>query len=358
MEDQFHPATGVPGNGPVRGDSDALTAPEQAGESSPSEPYAAPPNKPAEPGESPAGYSSPHGRPLDDAPSRRSGGARVAVWVLSAALVLLLAGGTWLTLQYLAAQDQIVEQKNEIEKQRELIEKKESFGAAMGALMTTTAKFDGVLTASVVPWGTYEGLVERAWTYRWDAERLADATDQVEFETQQLEQTWAAAQLEVGSNASATAYEAAIDSLGGGFVRSVLDNESCGGEESVLGCVYDNDPFVVHFDAAENTQPFMTDEIRTGIAYHEFAHVLQFTNPEASEVAVAAFGGDWEVMADCFALTYLPGWALDHVVWTSSYEYWDVSIGYGVTCSEPQRQTVRDWYGQLGVQPQTLGTEP
>lgn len=250
-----------------------------------------------------------------------------------------------------------MEQDNKIQQQRELIEEKESFGAAMGTLMTTTEKFDAVLTASVVPWETYERLAERAWTFRWDVAELAAATDQVEFETQQLEQAWAVAQLEMQSNASGSVYEAVIDSLGGGFVRSVLDNESCDGGESVLGCVYENDPLVVHFDAAENTQPFMTDEIRTGIAYHEFAHVLQFTNPEASEVAVTSFGGDWEVMADCFALTYLPGWALDHVVWTSSHEYWEVSIGHGVTCSEPQRQAVRDWYGQVGVQPQTIGTE-
>jgi hypothetical protein len=302
--------------------------------------------------------------PPAETPARRSRGAKVAVWLLSAALLLLVGAGTWLVLQYVAAQeliseqeDEIRQQEDEIEQQRELIDEKESFGAAMTALMVTTEKFSGVLTASVVPWDSYDRLVERAWSHRWDAVKLAADTGQVELETEQLELAWTTAQTEAASNASGTTYEAVIDSLGDGFVRSVLDTESCGDDQFILGCVYENDPYLVHFDAVENTQPYMTDEIRTGIAYHEFAHVLQFTNPDATEVALEAFAGDWEVMADCFALTYLPGWKLDHVVWTSSYEYWDVNIGYGVTCTEPQRQAVRDWYAQLGVKPQTVGAE-
>ena len=51
----------------------------------------------------------------------------------------------------------------------------------------------------------------------------------------------------------------------------------------------------------------MNDWLRTGLAYHEYAHVLQFNNPEQTETAVESFGGDWETMADCYALTFLPG---------------------------------------------------
>ena len=63
-----------------------------------------------------------------------------------------------------------------------------------------------------------------------------------------------------------------------------------------------------------------------------------------------SFGGDSETMADCFALTYLPGWKLDHRIWTSSYMYWDVNIGYGYTCNEQQREAVRTWYDGLVFQ--------
>ena len=84
------------------------------------------------------------------------------------------------------------------------------------------------------------------------------------------------------------------------------------------------------------------------LSYHEFAHVLQFTNPQPTTTALDAFGGDSETMADCYALTYLPGWKLHHRVWVSSYQYYEVDIGYGYTCNESQRQVVRDWYEQLG----------
>lgn len=76
--------------------------------------------------------------------------------------------------------------------------------------------------------------------------------------------------------------------------------------------------------------------------------MLQFTNPELTEEAVEAFGGDHETMADCFALTYLAGWTLDHRVYVTRYSWWDVNIGYGYTCNDSQKQVVRDWYTQLG----------
>jgi hypothetical protein len=62
-------------------------------------------------------------------------------------------------------------------------------------------------------------------------------------------------------------------------------------------------------------------------------------------------------MADCFALTYLPGWKLDHRIWINSYSWWDVSLGYGLTCDESQRQVVRNWYGSLGYEPRALSQE-
>lgn len=208
-----------------------------------------------------------------------------------------------------------------------------------------------------MPWRTYDQLAERAWINRWDATRMSALTGRVGQVTAELESVWTSAQQEVSSNASGTTYEAVIDRLGGGFVRTVLDDQQCGtAHEGILGCVWESDPYLVHFSAAENTQPYMTDHIRTGIAYHEFAHVLQFTNPTPTDAALPAFDGDYETMADCFALTFLDGWTLDHQVWTSDYEYWDVSVGYGHVCSEPQRQAIRDWHAQLGVKPQVVGS--
>lgn len=47
---------------------------------------------------------------------------------------------------------------------------------------------------------------------------------------------------------------------------------------------------------------------------------------------------------------YLPGWKLDHQILTSRYEYWDVSLGYGLTCDETQRQAIRTWIDSPGIE--------
>ena len=82
---------------------------------------------------------------------KRSRGAVATAWILGILLVLALGAAAFVTVQFLAAQDRIAEQQqeisdqqDEIEQQKELIDQKESFGAAMSALMGTAAQFDGV----------------------------------------------------------------------------------------------------------------------------------------------------------------------------------------------------------------------
>lgn len=144
-------------------------------------------------------------------PARRSKGAVVAIWLLGLALVLVLAAGAWLVVQFIEAQEQISDQKNriseqddEIEQQKELIEQKDTFGAAMNGLLDTVAQFEGAMTTSVVPWDKYQVLVNRAWAHRWDAEKLAADTEQVDIAAEQIGAVWASAQQEVGSNATGT----------------------------------------------------------------------------------------------------------------------------------------------------------
>ena len=274
---------------------------------------------------------------------------RLALILLGVGLALTIGAVIFLVVQLLSANSRIAEQNRELDQQRELIEKKETFGAAMAQLLETASLLDGSLMSSLVPLDSYESIARLAWSHRWSAGSVEADTRRIQSEEATLKDLVSEASAQAGSNTSGTTYEAVIDDLGGGHATTVIDDADTLCEADVLACVVYDDPFAVHFDAADAGQPYMTDWLRTGIAYHEFAHVLQMTNPDATDTALEAFGGDPETMADCFALTYLSGWTLDHRVYVSSYEYWDVSIGYGYTCDETQAQAVRDWYGQLGV---------
>lgn len=243
---------------------------------------------------------------------------------------------------------QIIDQEVHIKEQQELIDKKETFGNAMNELLDSVREFDGALMANIVPFASYEKIATQAWENRWDGEILDADTGTVVGYTRELETQLTDAATQATTNVTGTKYEDVIDQLGGGHVTSVLDDADALCKKDVLACVTSEDPYVVHFDAASHRAPHLNDWLRTGLAYHEFAHVLQFTNPTPTESAVKAFGGDLETMADCFALTYLDGWSLNHRVWKDSTRYWNVSIGYGYTCNESQRQTVRKWYGELG----------
>ena len=261
-----------------------------------------------------------------------------AVTVIALALIRLEAANT-----------RIGNQDLEIEEQQDLIDKKETFGAAMEILLDTAESFAGVKTASVVPFERFETVAASAWTHRWDAATLTRDITTVENETAGLTELLATAGIEATTNGTGSVYETITDQLGRGFVTTLVDDARalCG---DVLACVFSGDPYAVHFDAAASGEPHMNDFLRTGVAYHEMAHVLQFTNPEPTKIAVAAFGGDVETMADCFALTYLDGWSLNHRVYINRYEYWIVDIGYGYTCNDAQKQVIRDWYEPLGFQ--------
>ncbi len=216
--------------------------------------------------------------------------------------------------------------------------------------MTTAASFDGLPYATIVNTYWLSSLIDRGWEDRWNRSSMVINTNAVDKETKALDDIAAAAALEASVNSSGTVFEAKTDSLGQGYLTTSLNTADAACDDtSAWGCVSGVDPYTVHFDAAEiGAMPFMTDRIRAGVAYHEFAHVLQMTNPDPTDTAAEAFSGDWETMADCYALTVLPGWTLDHTVWVSDYEYWEISVGCGYTCNASQKHVIRDWIAQVG----------
>jgi len=285
---------------------------------------------------------------------KRSRKALIAIILLIVALLAALGALAFYLLQLSAANDRIADQKQQIQEQKDLIDKKETFGAAMAGLLETASQFDGVLMPSLVPVDDYEDIATQGWYHRWKGEALVKDTTTVNGYTDDLTALLTKAATEAGTNTTGSTYETVTDQLGGGFVSSLIDDADSLCESDVLACVFSEDPYTVHFDAADASVEYMTDWLKTGVAYHEFAHVLQMTNPDPTEIALESFGGDVETMADCFALTYLDGWKLDHRIFITSYSWWDVSIGYGYTCDETQKQAVRDWYGALGYQTQPI----
>ena len=306
----------------------------------------APPPTAAEPTPAAPVDTPPPPADAPDAPTKPPKKKRRIGWIITVILLslALIATGVVLALTLI----RLAEARDRIDEQNNLIDEKETFSAAMHELTATANQFDGVLYASIVPESRLERLAQRGWEDRRNVAALNQDTIDALTMRDELAHVLAAASEQATTNGSGTKYEAVIDSLGDGFVTAVVDNADklCG--EDVLACVLSDDPYTVHFDKGDANQPYMTDWLRTGLAYHEFAHVLQTTNPEATATALEAFDGNDEKMADCYALTYLDGWTLDHTVWVSDYQYWEVSIGYGYTCNKAQKQVVRDWYEQLG----------
>lgn len=279
--------------------------------------------------------------------------------VLGVLLLGALAIGGWLYLQLDEAhgqirnqQEQLDEQDQQLEEQKEIIDQKETFSAAMVRLQDTMQGVDGLPFATLAEDDRFEELATQGWAHRWHVNAVKTDTRAVEEITTKLDEVVTAARAEAAANSTGTAWEAALDQLGRGYVSMVMDPDAtfCG-DDQAMACVRSDDPFVVHVVAPSDAEPQNSDWIRTGVAYHEFAHVLQYTNPVQTDATLPVFGGDVERMADCYALTMLDGWTLDHRSWVNAYEYWDVSIGYGYTCNDSERQAIRDWHAQLGPTP-------
>lgn len=304
----------------------------------------------------PAATVSPEQLPAPIPPAKKKStvGMIVTVILLSLSLIGALAVLVIYIMELDDANARIADQQREIDEQQILIDEKETFGAAMEELLHSASEFNGALMNELVPFDDYETVAQQAWTHRWDGKKVKADTETVRTFTRELAALKSEAAAEASTNTTGSTYEAVMDSLGTGFVSSVIEDADTLCKKDVLACVLSDDPYTVHFDTGSNALPYMNEWIRTGVAYHEFAHVLQFTNPTPTAAAEKAFGGDWETMADCFALTYLNGWTLDHRVWVGTNRYWDVNIGYGYTCNESQRQVIRDWYSQLGFQSRSI----
>lgn len=246
-------------------------------------------------------------------------------------------------------QQQIQQQDDQISELNDLLDEKQQFGAAMGDFLDTARALDGAPMAALVPMDEAQGLAHAAWTSRRVGSAVASHTTRVRELTESVRAAQLAADLERASNTTGTVSEQLLDEIGSGYARLDLGGADDLCRADVVGCVSSDDPYVVHLDPQNLSHPSMDDWSRRFVTYHEFAHVLQFTNPVATEAVQAAFEGDVEFMADCYALRQLDAWSLSRRVWETSSTYWESELGYGRVCDTAQRQVIDDWLSQIGV---------
>lgn len=288
-------------------------------------------------------------------PRRRRGrGILIALGVVLG--VVVVAALAWLVVTVVQLQDVIRQQTERIEEQddeisdlNDLLDDRDVYAAAMDEYRQTVLSVEGLPMAAVVPVDEAQQLRDQAWKNRRTPGALARTSESVEELTASIVELRTQAETERATNASGTLMEGVLDDVGRGFVRVSFDMADVGCGADALGCVSSADPYVVHLDRPGLFHPAMDDWSRRFIALHEFAHVMQFTNPDPTATAEESFGGDWEFMADCYALRELDAWSLERRVWVSPYEYWDSELGYGRVCDSAQRDVIGTWLGELGV---------
>jgi hypothetical protein len=281
----------------------------------------------------------------------------LVITLVSVLGVIVLAALAWLVVTVVQLQDVIREQTDRIEQQddeisdlNDLIDDRDAYAAAMNEYRETVSSVEGVPMATIVPSDEAQQLRDEAWDERRTPGALTGTAERVSALTATVVELRTAAEAERATNSTGTLMEGVLDEKSGGFARLSFDIGSAGCVADALGCVSSRDPYVVHLDQDGLSHPAIDDWSRRFVTLHEFAHVMQFTNPAATAEVEATFGSDWEFMADCYALRELNAWSLERRVWVSSYEYWDSEIGYGRVCDSAQREVIADWLGQVGVQ--------
>lgn len=292
--------------------------------------------------------------PTPKKPRSRRG---LIAWIVVLAVLLVgaIGGGSWLGFELSRtqaelddAEQRIREQQQRIEEQNEIIDEKQVFGQAMNELMTVLRDLDGTPTASLIPLDAFEKLAQEAWEYRHSAALFRIHADRARTHTDQMSELREQAMAEASVNATGSLAETLLDRIGAGFVTVQFGDPSAICEREAIGCVAGDAPTVVHLDPEVYEAVYYDDWLRTVLTYHEFAHVLQYTNPEPTASAQEAFDDDWEFMADCYALTMTDSWTLSRRVWVNRYSYWDVWIGYGRVCDAEQREVIRTWLDEVG----------
>lgn len=152
------------------------------------------------------------------------------------------------------------------------------------------------------------------------------------------------------ANASGSLAEGLVDSAGNGFIDIRWDADTaCGASDepghTTAGCT-GADAVVVHI--LPDGRRLGGDQGTRLVVLHELAHLYQYADADAAPPGQESealklkdrglFQSSGEVMADCYALTYLNAHTLT---------VGDAALGYGYVCNDTERQAIRDWAAKI-----------
>lgn len=306
------------------------------------------------------------------------------VVIILVSIAVICAGSTiamFSQLETLRTENTELEQSNtqlEQDKQtlQDQLDSKETFSTSMLSLLETLKSFTGTPYAEVVNSYDYQTYVNHAYEYRTNSAQvnaLATEIDQINIKMTALKTSM---ETEKTSNSTGQDVEDIIDKLSAGYVTTSFDSTVyCGttssSSYSIVACANGTNNSDPSFDGTKTIafkngytlglQQYTGDEekyFKYEIAYHEFAHILQLANPEATEEVLALFSGvessgaldstggsqEYEYMADCFAYTYSPYPILENV-------------GYGYKCSTSEQEAIKTWYETITYKVPTYTAE-
>lgn len=222
------------------------------------------------------------------------------------------------------------------------LDHKETFGQLSLSYVKKLESFNGLPVKDQINKHVtrYNNLVQEAYQYREDSYMMENIIGDAQNELNGLEKLRVKYENERNSNATGTVYENGTDVLSGGVATVVWYSNGankCGESEGsdAAACVWSSNPNVVYV----NTDQFnrlgseagtgFRDYYYNGVVWHEFAHVIQFTNNETTSNYLGYFDNDKEKMADCYANAF---YSLDF----SSY-------AYNLGCNNDQLTKVQEW---------------
>lgn len=277
------------------------------------------------------------------------------VVLVSIFFLLALATAGWLYVQNSMLNTQLVNLQQEKEiKEEELqrkLDAKETFSATTTQLLEELNYFTGMPVKEKFAVAYYQQMVTDAYLYRDDIAAVNGLTSQMKIEIEKIQTLKTQMDQNKTSNVTNSPLETTADALSNGYAEIVFytmatpecQDTNINESSVVAACVWNTKPQTIYVNTDVMNRTVNQENngwYYQGVVYHEYAHVLQYTNPETTATYLPSFDNDSEKQADCFADAY----------YASNFSEYSYNKG----CTVEQVNKVQEWYETLKFQPITL----